>query len=48
MAKFGKKAFTGIFKLAAFILAIILLFFLIKNKWNVGNAFKDMIGLFGL
>ncbi len=48
MRKFGKKAFTGIFKLAAFALAAILLFFLIKNQWNAGNAFKGMIGLFGL
>ena len=36
MRKIGKKAFTGIFKLAAFALAAILLFFLIKNQWNVG------------
>ncbi len=48
MRKFGKKALTGIFKLIAFVLASILLLFLIKNKWNVANAFKDMIGLFGL
>ncbi len=48
MRKFGKKAFTRIFKLVAFVLAAVLLFFLIKNQWNVGDAFKDMMGLFGL
>lgn len=48
MKKLGKKAIVRIFKLVAFVLAAVLLFFLIKNKWDVGNAFKDMMGLFGL
>ena len=47
MKKLGKKAITGIFKLIAFVLAVILLYFLIKNSWNVGKAFSDMLGLVG-
>ena len=47
MKKLGKKAIAGIFKLIAFILAAILLFFLIKNKWDVKQAFGNMLDLFG-
>ena len=47
MKRLGKKAIVRIFKLVAFVLAAILMFFLIKNKWDVGNAFKDMASLLG-
>ena len=46
MKKIGKKAFIGgIIKLAIFIVAVVLLFFLIKNNWDVGEAFNDMLSL---
>ena len=45
--KMFKKAF--VFRIAyfvIFVLAIILLYFLIKNSWSVNTAFKDMLSLF--
>lgn len=49
MKKAGKKAF--IFRIAYLVivvLAIILLFFLIKNSWDVAEAFNDLLGLLRL
>lgn len=49
MEKIGKKAFVfKIGKLIIFVILIILLFFLIKNGWDVGEAFNNMKGLLGL
>jgi len=48
MKKIGKKAFIGIIKLVIFVLVVILLFFLIKNGWNVQDAFNDMLRLLRL
>ena len=49
MKKISKKAFIGgIIKLVVFILVVILLFFLIKNSWNVGESFNDMLSLLKL
>ncbi|MBW2976882.1 hypothetical protein KY347_05540 [Candidatus Woesearchaeota archaeon] len=48
MKKLGKKAITRIFKFAILVLAVILLFFLIKNSWNVPSAFKNMLSLLGI
>ena len=45
--KLGNKAIIGIIKLIAFVLAVILLYFLVKNNWNVGKSFSDMLGLAG-
>ncbi|MBI2651088.1 hypothetical protein HYX01_01330 [Candidatus Woesearchaeota archaeon] len=43
MKKIGKKAFIKkTFKFIIFVLVVILLVFLIKNKWNIPNAFSDM------
>ena len=42
----AKKAFiVRIVYFVIFILAVILLIFLIKNKWNVSAAFDDMARL---
>jgi hypothetical protein len=49
MKKTGKKAFViGIVRLVGFAIAVVLLFFLIKNSWNVGEAFNDMLSLLRL
>lgn len=48
MRKIGKKAF--LFKIMGFIIfiiAIVLLIFLIKNDWNVSFAINEFIGFFG-
>ncbi|MCH8004281.1 MAG: hypothetical protein IH934_06665 [Nanoarchaeota archaeon] len=46
MKKIGKKAFIfGIGKLVIFVLVLILLFFLIKNSWNINDAFNSLLTL---
>jgi hypothetical protein len=48
MAKIGKKA--GLFKIIGFVffvIAIVLLVFLIRNDWNVGFAINEFIELIG-
>jgi cell division septal protein FtsQ len=43
----NKKAFVfRIVYFIIFVLAVILLIYLIKNKWDVGAAFGDILGLF--
>jgi len=43
MKKFNKKAFIfSIAKLVIFVVVVILLCFLIKNKWDIGASFADM------
>ena len=45
----AKKAFlVRIVYFVIFVLAVILLIFLIKNKWNVAAAFNDMLSLLRL
>lgn len=48
MKSLSKKAFVRIIYFIFFVLALILLIFLIKNKWDVGAAFNDMAGLLRL
>mgnify|MGYP004202649623 CR=1 len=49
MEKIGKNAFVfKIGQLIILVLVLILLFFLIKNGWNVNEAFKDMLSLLRL
>ena len=38
----AKKAFVRIIYFIVFTLTVILLVFLIKNKWNVSAAFENM------
>ena len=46
MKKIHKKAFVfRIIYFIFFIIAVILLFFLIKNGWDVNAAFNDILGL---
>ena len=45
----AKKAFlVRVVYFVIFVLAVILLVFLIKNKWNVSAAFDDMLRLLRL
>ena len=44
----AKKAFVRIIYFIVFTLTVILLVFLIKNKWNVSAAFGDMAKLLRL
>ena len=47
MKKLGKKAFIGrIIKLVILVIAVVLLVFLIKNDWNVGSAFSEILDFF--
>ena len=49
MDKIGKKAFViRTFYMVIAVLAIILLFFLIKNNWDVGEAFNNVLRLLKL
>jgi len=49
MKRIGKKGFiVKTIKLAIFVLVIILLFFLIKNGWNVQDAINNMLGFMGI
>jgi len=44
MKKIGKKSiFRGLFSLVLFIFAMIFLYFLIKNNWNVLDAISAMV-----
>tara|TARA_B100000315_G_C14257964_1_gene442801 strand:- start:64 stop:237 length:174 start_codon:yes stop_codon:yes gene_type:complete len=48
MKKIGKKAF--LFKILGFlifVIAIVLLVFLIRNNWDVGIAINEFIGFLG-
>ena len=42
-----KARMPGIISFLLVVLAIILLVYLVKNGWNVQNAVKDMVSLFG-
>ena len=44
----AKKAFVRIIYFIIFVFAVILLVFLIKNKWNVSEAFDYMLRLLRL
>tara|TARA_Y100000031_G_C7968442_1_gene269232 strand:- start:158 stop:310 length:153 start_codon:yes stop_codon:yes gene_type:complete len=49
MKNINKKAFVfRIAYLIIFVLIVILLIFLIRNDWNVGAAFSDMLRLLRL
>ena len=46
MLKAKKSGISSIFKLIIFVIVIILLFFLIKNKWDLNKAVADILGFF--